>query len=136
MRISIDRFARDALYKQALLRISDIEDIPLSLARGAGEEARRLRDRYAADTRLLDDLGWEPGAGPPYELTMPRADLARLMTRYISAADDNLAAACSDFGPAEREQIIEEALDLRIAAMRVLAALHDQSTIRSAADRG
>ncbi len=128
MSVEIDVEVRDALRREALVRIGGADDIPVALREGAGAQARRLREQLAADTRLLDDLGWDAERRPSYVLTMADAELSSLMIAYLRAADETLIEGVDSFPPDERAELIDEALELRFAAARVLEVLDAASS--------
>lgn len=59
----IDRHQREALRGLLLQRLSGIEDPGLMVDRGDFAAAERLGNEFAADIRLLNDLGWDPCDG-------------------------------------------------------------------------
>ena len=82
MPITLNREQRDAIYSQLRTDITGFNDIELNLRAGDFDAARRQSQRMADDARLLDDLGWEDDPGrEEFTLTMPPADLARLLSR-------------------------------------------------------
>lgn len=87
----------------AVLRLSGVKDY---------ERAERLGAEYAADLRLLADIGWSPReAGESFTLTMPADELASL-TRRLQQEADQLLAGDSNL-PLRRQ---DETTTLRFAA--------------------
>jgi hypothetical protein len=61
--IRIDRRHREALHGLLLQRLTGITDPGLMIERGDFAAAERFGNEFAADVRLLNDLGWDPGDG-------------------------------------------------------------------------
>lgn len=84
MPLTIGCTARHALYKGLLTDLTGCGDVYIHLADGDIPDALRLRRRFAADMRLLDDLGWAKMIHPDAErftLTMPPAHLRVVIER-------------------------------------------------------
>jgi hypothetical protein len=74
-RIRIDRRQRQSLYGLLLQRLSGIDDPGLMVERGDFAAAERFGNEFAADVRLLNDLGWDPGDGrETFAITVPAED--------------------------------------------------------------
>jgi hypothetical protein len=123
MAITIDRVQRDAIYNQIRTDLSGLDDINTLLDAGDIEAALRHRRWFEDDMRLLDDLGWEPDpAGERFELTMPPADLIRLVRRL------NQDAATLLKDSADERDDTQQQLTARTAYGDVLAQLADEAT--------
>ena len=83
---TIDRPTRQALHAGLVLDLSGLSNLWALLDQNRAGEARRLRERFEQDWRLLDDLGWEV-ADPrqSFELTMPPGQLAQVVRRLHRA---------------------------------------------------
>jgi hypothetical protein len=91
--ITITRAQRDAIYGELLVELTAVGDIYIVLDRGDYEKARRLREHFVEDMRLLDDLRWEPSPTCEYfEITFPAERLACLMGRLHQLASEALTA--------------------------------------------
>lgn len=85
--ITISRAQRDAIYEEVLNDLGAIGDIGVCLENQNFNQARRYRQDFEDDMRLLDDLGWEPEAlDDQFTLGMPRDQLARTLLRLGSKA--------------------------------------------------
>jgi hypothetical protein len=94
MPLTIGRAARHALYKALLTDLTGSGDVYVNLTNGDIPSALRLRRRFAADMRLLDDLGWYKMVEPEVErftLTMPPATLRVLVERLYWYGQATLA---------------------------------------------
>jgi hypothetical protein len=119
MAITINREQRDAIYSQIRTDITGFNDIELDLRAGHFDAARQQSQRMTDDARLLDDLGWEPDPGrDEFTLTMPPADLARLLGRLNDDAGRLVRAHILD--PIEER---EHAAELLIAQTTYSTAL-------------
>jgi hypothetical protein len=88
--------------------LSGLDDIVTHLQHDEPSDARRLRNRFVPELRLLDDIGWERKPdGEQFKLTMPPRELRPIIERvYWSAVtnlnnkphelDDDAAARCRD----------------------------------------
>lgn len=119
MPITLNREQRDAIYSQIRTDITGFNDIELNLRAGDFDAARRQSQRMSDDARLLDDLGWEDDPGrDEFTLTMPPADLARLLNRLNDDAGHLVRAHVLD--PIEER---EHAAELLLAQSTYSAAL-------------
>ncbi len=122
MAITINREQRDAVYQEIMLDLSGVGDIFHALNGDDYEKAREYRRRFEDDMRLLDDLGWEPEQeADEFELTMPRADLARALRRLNASAGSMLHSHIVE--PIEERRYAERALVAQGAYGDVLAQL-------------
>ncbi len=122
MAITINREQRDAVYQEIMLDLSGVGDIFHALNGDDYEKAREYRRRFEDDMRLLDDLGWEPERDAyEFELTMPRADLARALRRLSASARSMLHTHIVE--PIEERRYAERALVAQGAYGDVLAQL-------------
>lgn len=112
MAITIDADQRNALYDLLRLRISGLGDVSIAMEKGNYPAAARLGSWYAAELRLLDDLGWaERSERTSFELTMSAAELRPLLIRlqetstrsvefYIARPKQDEESALGDLGAA------------------------------------
>jgi hypothetical protein len=124
MGITINRRYRDALYDGLMTDITAIGDIFSHLHNDEPNHARRLHRRFAAELRLLNDLGWEqePDANE-FELTMPARELRPVIERVywsvVSSLNNHL------------DELIDEAIthlsDATVACPELLARLADEA---------
>lgn len=100
---------RSAIYEQVRLHLSTVSDLWLALERNQDyETAKRLGREFSEDSRLLDDLGWHPDdARPEFKLTMPEADLVRVLGRLRSEADGGLNPTGVERESKEQEERVE-----------------------------
>ncbi len=59
----IERRQREAVHGLLLQRLTGISDPGLMIERGDFAAAERFGNEFAADVRLLNDLGWDPRDG-------------------------------------------------------------------------
>lgn len=89
--IKLNREQRDAIYGELVLDLSGTGDIRINLDGEDYDAAQRLRRRDEDDTRLLDDLGWEPEQDrDEFDVTMDQDELARVFRRLNRSAGDTL----------------------------------------------
>lgn len=80
--IRIDRRQREALHGLLLQRLTGISDPGLMIERGDFAAAERFGNEFAADVRLLNDLGWDPGdRRETFALTVPAKDFLGTLWR-------------------------------------------------------
>lgn len=80
--LTIDRRQREALHGLLLQRLTGISDAGLMIQQGDFMAAGRYGNEFAADVRLLNDLGWEPtDARETFAVTIPADDLAETLWR-------------------------------------------------------
>jgi len=80
--IRIDGRQREALHGLLLQRLTGICDLGLLIDRGDFAAAERLGNEFAADIRLLNDLGWDPGDGREiFAVTVPAEDFLSTLWR-------------------------------------------------------
>lgn len=78
----IERRQREALHGLLLQRLSGIEDPGLMVERGDFVGAERLGNEFAADVRLLNDLGWDPSdRRETFAITVPVEDFLATLWR-------------------------------------------------------
>lgn len=94
-RTTIDREQRAGIYEVVCNHLAGLNDVWLALeVRGDFATARRLAAEFVEDVRLLEDIGWDREDGrESFELTMPRADLARLLRRLWEEAEVTIGEA-------------------------------------------
>lgn len=87
MSMTINRRYRDTLYAGLMDDLSALDDIERHLRKDEPSDAKRLRNRFDAELRLLDDIGWErePDA-ERFELTMPARELRPIIERIYWTA--------------------------------------------------
>jgi len=85
---TIDRDQREGLYELVRNHLGSIEDFFVALERTRDfAKAEQLALEFAEDFRLLQDIGWgEKDGRETFDLTMPAADLAELLTRLHGEA--------------------------------------------------
>jgi hypothetical protein len=124
MPVTIGCTARHALYKAVRVDLTGCGDIYVNLTNGKIPDALRLRRRFAADMRLLDDLGWYKMIEPEVErftLTMPPANLRVLIERLYWYGQASLSH------PDELDEDATRDLhDLCEAAPEILAQLAEE----------
>lgn len=93
--ITIDRHQREGLYELIRNNLGSVGDLFDFLEREKDfVEAERLGTEFAADLRLLQDLGWGENDGrESVELTMPTHELVEALRRLHGEADTVLAEA-------------------------------------------
>jgi hypothetical protein len=91
MSLTINRTDRDALYGELMTDFTAIGDIYTTLDNDEPLVAKRLRRRFEAELRLLDDLGWEqePEA-ERFELTMTATELKPIIERLFWSSVSSL----------------------------------------------
>jgi hypothetical protein len=124
MSITINRRYRDALYDGLMTDFTAIGDIFSHLHNDEPNHARRLHRRFAAELRLLDDLGWEQAPdAKEFELTMPARELRPVIERVYWSAVASLNN--------EPDELVDEAIthlsDATVACPELLARLADES---------
>jgi hypothetical protein len=139
---TIDRPTREALHAGLVLDLNGLSSVGAMLGEKRVGEARRLRERFEQDWRLLDDLGWE-AADPrqSFELTMPPVQLAEVLRRLhqralaclrataLALSDCPSAASrrrSSDDSEGRRrwlEAQVDDELDLHCACVEILKRL-------------
>jgi hypothetical protein len=124
MGITINRRYRDALYDGLMTDFTAIGDIFSHLHNDEPNHARRLHRRFAAELRLLDDLGWEqePDA-KEFELTMPTRELRPVIERVYWSAVASLNN--------QSDELVDETgthlSDATVACPELLARLADEA---------
>jgi hypothetical protein len=108
-KLTISPAQRLAVYEQVRLHLSTVSDLWLALERNHDyETAKRLGREFSEDSRLLDDLGWNPeDVRPEFELTMPDADLMRVLGRLRGEADGGLNPTGVERESKEQEERVE-----------------------------
>ncbi len=89
--VTIARAQRDVLYDQLVADLSAVGDIYIDLREGRHGAARRLRRRYFAEMRLLDEIGWgAEDPGETFAITMDRTALIDTLARLNTVAADGI----------------------------------------------
>ncbi len=120
--LAIGREARDALYHMLLADIASIGDISIYLSTNEAAHARRLRQRYEMDMRLLDDLGWDEATdGEQFVITMPSETLRPTLERLYWSSTATLAY------PAELDQrTIDHATQCSLVCSELLSRMGER----------
>jgi hypothetical protein len=99
--ITIGAAQRDAIYDDVIHDLTGIGDIFICLEKGDVTTAKRLRRRFTADLRLLNDLGWSAtDERETFTLTMKPRRLERVLGHLAAIRAARLAEACP---PTEEE---------------------------------
>jgi hypothetical protein len=122
MSMTINRRYRDTLYAGLMHDLSALDDIGIHLRNDEASNARRLRNRFDAELRLLDDIGWErePDA-ECFELTMPAKELRPIIERVYWTAVNSLADNPHELD----EDVVARCQDATTACPEMLARLAD-----------
>jgi hypothetical protein len=87
MGVFLDGSQRDAVYQFVLYDVSDIADMTTLVRGGELGLARRLRQRFEEDMRLLDQIGWgAKGSRFAYALTLPSDEIRAIFRRLLGRA--------------------------------------------------
>ncbi len=120
MAITINREQRDAIYAEVTLDLDGIGDLAIAMNNSDYETARRYRQRFEDDMRLLDDLGWgREEHRDEFELTMPMPDLARAIGYFNRLLGSSVQAHLSE--PEEGRRHAAQSLVAQTALASVLA---------------
>jgi len=93
MIVTITRAQRDALYEEMLSDLTGVGDIYLALNNRDDEAARRLWQRFEAELRLLDQLGWSPVEPlDRFEIDLPQEVLVRALATGRNAPSTRSAS--------------------------------------------
>jgi hypothetical protein len=89
--LRIGRSERAALHQLLLQRLTGSTDPGLMIQREDFKSAERYGNEFAADVRLLNDLGWDPDdRRETFAVTMPPAELAEVMWRLRVNAEEGI----------------------------------------------
>lgn len=90
---TITRGQRNALYELVRNHLGALNDVWIAMEHDRDfAKAERLGSEFSDDFRLLADIGWaEQDPRTEIELSMPAGDLARLVSRLRSEAEQGLA---------------------------------------------
>lgn len=90
--LRIDRHQREALHRLLCDRLTDnLGDSGLMVKRGDFAAAERFVNEYAADVRLLNDLGWDPGERrETFAVTIPAEELLATLWRLRVEAEGGI----------------------------------------------
>lgn len=134
MAITIGREQRDAIYQEVVLDLNGLTDLRVEFEAGNYQRARELRQRFALDMRLLDDLGWEPEPeGDECVLTMDGVDLAAVVSHLVVQTGAILHAHIIE--PIERTPHAERSVQAQTAFGSILAQLAQGRAANEQADR-
>lgn len=116
---------RDAIYEQVLDRMSAAGDLPVLIARGDLQGARRLGREVSDDLQLvLDALDWGEGSEGIVELALPPEQLRRTFSRLRERAAELQKANSEELvqpqAPHERTETVIETCDQVLAAVGYL----------------
>ena len=126
--ITINREQRDAIYAEVTLDLDGIGDLAIAMNKADYATARRYRERFEDDMRLLDDLGWEPEQNrDEFELTMPTADLARVIGYFNRMLGSAVEAHLAEPEEARRHAVQAVAAQTALASVLAQAAQADGS---------
>jgi hypothetical protein len=122
MAITIGADQRNALYDLLHLRLGGIGDVSTALRKANYPDAARLGRWYAAELRLMGDLGWaKRSERTSFELTMSAADLRPLLARLQEMSTRSVEAYITR--PKEEEEMAISDLNAAAACGQVLNAL-------------
>jgi len=129
MSITINRRYRDAIYDSLMNDLTAIGDIFSHLHNDEPASAQRLHHRFAAELRLLDDLGWEqePDA-KEFELTMPARELRPVIERVYRSA----VASLNNEADKLVDETVTQLSDATIACPELLARRADDRILPEA----
>ena len=120
MAITINREQRDAIYFEVALDLDGIGDLAIAMSKADYATARRYRQRFEDDMRLLDDLGWEREQNrDEFDLTMSTPDLARVIGYFNRLLGSSVQAHLSE--PEEGRRHAAQSLAAQTALASVLA---------------
>jgi hypothetical protein len=90
--IRIDRDQREALHRLLRDRLTDnLLDSGLMVKRRDFVAAERFGNEFAADVRLLNDLGWDPGdRRETFAVTIPAEEILATLWRLRVAAEGGI----------------------------------------------
>ncbi len=89
--IKIGRNGRATLHQLIVQRLTGITDSGLMIRHGDFEAAERYANEFAADVRLLNDLGWDPDDRREiFAITVPKDELAETLWRLRVSAEEGL----------------------------------------------
>jgi hypothetical protein len=92
MSMTINRRYRDALYAGLMADLTALDDIVTHLRNDEPSNAKRLRNRFDVELRLLDEIGWEHEPDVEcFELTMQARELRPIIERVYWSAVTSLA---------------------------------------------
>jgi hypothetical protein len=119
-RITITPRQRAPIYGQLRRHLTIIDDVRV-FADDDPEEAGRLALQYADDFRLFEDVGWDrEDPRDSIRLTMPTADLRRVLMRLQAEAEGALKGTAKEREEAERAEMREESIAARQACLDLL----------------
>ncbi len=122
MSVTITRAQRDALYEEVLGELTGVGDIYLCLDKGDAEQARRLWERFEAQLRLLDEIGWgEVEPQERFDVDMPPELLARAMGRLQERAEQAVGSHISE--PKDGVEVAQRGLRVLSSCRDVLGQL-------------
>jgi hypothetical protein len=126
--IKLSREQRDAIYAEVTLDLDGVGDLAIAMKKADYATARRYRQRFEDDMRLLDDLGWEPEQNrDEFELTMPTADLARVIGYFNRLLGSSVEAHLAEPEEARRHAAQAVAVQTTLASVLAQAAQSDGS---------
>lgn len=89
--LRIGRDERAALHQLLLQRMTGSTDPGLMIQREDFEAAGRYANEFAADVRLLNDLGWDPEDGREiFAITVPNDELGGTLWRLRVSAEEGI----------------------------------------------
>jgi hypothetical protein len=87
MGVFLNGSQRDDVYQYLLVDVAGVADMTTLIRGGELALARRLRQRFEEDLRLLDQIGWEPkGKREVYAITLGSDDIRSIFRRLLALA--------------------------------------------------
>jgi hypothetical protein len=89
--LRIERDQREALHRLLVQRLTGITDAGLMIKQEEFAAAELFGNEFAADVRLLNDLGWDPGdRRDTFAVTVPPEELAEVLWRLRVTAEEGI----------------------------------------------
>jgi hypothetical protein len=89
--ITIAGSERQALRQLLIQRLTGVTDPGLMIRQEDFEAAERYANEFAADVRLLNDLGWDPeDRREIFGITVPKDELAETLWRLRVSAEEGM----------------------------------------------
>lgn len=123
MAVEIGAMERDALFRRVLIDLATYDDLKAAVEAGDLEQSYRLGRIIADAFRLVVDggLGWAHRTAEPTALTLPPAELRRIITRLRADAEADYESSRPQREEAQKEW--GEITDARDACTAVLQGL-------------
>ena len=123
---TINKDQRDGLYALVRNHLGGLSDVFVEMEqRKDFDAAERLGQEFAADFRLLEDIGWRPDDGrESVALTMPLEELSGLFQRLQDEAERLLTESPTERSSREEDEATNQRFRLGLDACEdVLAGL-------------